>query len=511
MLSHLWAGIYTLVSWRVAKDTQRSNLSTTDCLSSPTLPALVACYSNFTVPQGFYDDAAYATAQPTPDEEAAFRAAVMRMLDISDGAADCFGTTLPDALRPIYSVHPFVDQDSGEAYCVLAEKRAIEGSYTYGWGFMAVPDEALSPAAAGAKVPDSPRPRLDVHLAAPHPVFDGPVDLQAAALFAEARARSLFVSGRHRRAYDAPSDCVNGTSKTPYYKTDPAHSVVAIKDWQDEHGGCPAASCAYIQLHGKADTSCPQDTAFISSGLGHDDASLEWYLKKDLPARRLQAALVDVFPKWNVSMPTDSNCTLTASKTVFGRYVNGVSRRRLCSTSATPKTASGEFVHIEQATESRAENAYDGWLALPSLSFNRASFLRLGIVQRSVGDRLISIRRAGRDEEVPNLLRRGRVGRAGIGCGAVTSAAAGLAPVGVSRASSSVTVRPPRSGRAQLLAETTIGERSYSDGGWAEYVRDSDGVGGKCTPRAASQGVEAGSLRIGRGLSGMVEGKGIGA
>ncbi|KAL1735552.1 hypothetical protein EV714DRAFT_280140 [Schizophyllum commune] len=542
MLRYLWATLYSLVSWELSKDTSPSS---PDCLSAPTLPALAACYANYTVPAAHYDAASYATAQPKDYEVLAFRAAIHRMLDISNGAADCFGTELPVALQSIYSVHSFVDQENGEAYCVLAEKHILSGYYAYGWGFMAVPDKKITPGAAVHHL--SPQhPRLDVHLSAPHPIFDGPVDTQAAALFTKARARSLFISGRHRRAFEAPSNCESESpTGTKYYATDPAHSTsepfhlaqVAIKDWQDAHGGCPTASCAYIQLHGKAKTTCPQDVAFISSGLGHDPASLAWYLTQDLPTRRLQAALTDAFPTWNISLPTDSPCILTASKTVFGKYVNGVPLGELCGTDATPEGATGQFVHVEQAIESRGEGAYEG----------RASFLRFGIVQRSVGEydttvsasssssssssaprRLISMRRAGRDEDVPILLLLGRVGRAGMTCGAAASVAADLvgcgrkasaaaswgrddeeqprargctspterrfeAGVGVGGASSSVIVRPPRSGRAQVLAVTTIG------------VRESEGVGGKWTPRAASQGVDAGSFRIGRGLEGILQ------
>ncbi|KAI5889639.1 uncharacterized protein SCHCODRAFT_02511044 [Schizophyllum commune H4-8] len=545
MLRYLWATLYSLISWETLRD---ASPSPSDCLSAPSLPALAACYANYTVPAAHYDAASYATAQPKDYEVLAFRAAIHRMLDISNGAADCFGTELPVALQSIYSVHSFVDQENGEAYCVLAEKHILNGSYAYGWGFMAVPDKKITPGRYSALQ----HPRIDVHLSAPHPWFDGPVDTQAASLFTQARARSLFISGRHRRAFEAPSDCeAESPSGTIYYATDPAHSTVAIKDWQDAHGGggCPTASCAYIQFHGKAETSCPQDVAFISSGLGHDPASLAWYLKTDLPARRLQAALTDAFPAWKISLPTDSPCILTASKTVFGKYVNGVPLGELCGTVATPEKATGAFVHVEQAIEARGEGAYEG----------RASFLRFGIVQRSVGEydttvsasssssssssapkRLISMRRAGRDEDVPIRLLLGRIGRAGMTCGAVASAAADLvgcgrkasaaaswgrddeeqprargctspterrfeAGVGVGGASSSVIVRPPRSGRAHVLAATTIGVRSYSEGGWAEYVRESEGVGGKWTPRAASQGVDAGSFKIGRGLEGILQ------
>ena len=50
------------------------------------------------------------------------------------------------------------------------------------------------------------------------------------------------------------------------------YAVSQVAAWQDAHGGCPWAFCAYIQMHGKsddpADPTCPEYDVFISSGLG---------------------------------------------------------------------------------------------------------------------------------------------------------------------------------------------------------------------------------------------------
>lgn len=47
---------------------------------------------------------------------------------------------------------------------------------------------------------------------------------------------------------------------------------------------------------------------------------------------------------------------------MFGKYVNGVPLGELCGTDATPESATGAFVHVEQAMEARGEGAYEGWV-----------------------------------------------------------------------------------------------------------------------------------------------------
>lgn len=46
---------------------------------------------------------------------------------------------------------------------------------------------------------------------------------------------------------------------------------------------------------------------------------------------------------------------------MFGRLVNGIPQQDVCTVAASTATATGEFVHIEQALISRQSAAYEGW------------------------------------------------------------------------------------------------------------------------------------------------------
>lgn len=60
-------------------------------------------------------------------------------------------------------------------------------------------------------------------------------------------------------------------------------------------------------------------------------------------------------------MPSDSSCGLTATGNIFGRLLNGVALASVCTTAGTASGATGQFIHAEQATASRAEASYDEW------------------------------------------------------------------------------------------------------------------------------------------------------
>ncbi|KAJ7612635.1 hypothetical protein FB45DRAFT_759820 [Roridomyces roridus] len=323
--------------------------------TTATFDELIACFYAYTVPQQYYIEDTYAAAQPSSDQLSAWEALVSSLLSV-DG--NCTSVVVPEAIADIYGVSLFTDSTSGLQYCIASELNAIDGVYANGWGLVAVP------ATCDAV-------ELTVHLAAPHPIFDGPTALQAAALFSATGARSLLISGRHREAYDAQSDCVIPTSaKTVYYKTDPTHDVnepfhsasTMIIEWQRANGGCPSESCAIIQLHGKAETSCPTDAMFMSSGIGSSASSVAWYTDStDRPIKRLKNALITFFAPWNVSLPSDSSCSLTATDNVFGRLVNGIDASQVCTHAALANTTTGEFVHIEQVWQSISPDAYGGW------------------------------------------------------------------------------------------------------------------------------------------------------
>jgi len=149
---------------------------------------------------------------------------------------------------------------------------------------------------------------------------------------------------------------------------------LAISEWQ---GVCPSSSCAYIQMHGKSQKTCPDDDIFLSSGLGmtssyptlfqiytelypaRSSASLAWYRDAtDRPIKRLQRNLKSTF---HISLPSDSPCVLTATKNVFGRYLNGIDLGSVCNKGATNRTATGEFLHAEQSAAALSPLNYDVW------------------------------------------------------------------------------------------------------------------------------------------------------
>ena len=160
--------------------------------------------------------------------------------------------------------------------------------------------------------------------------------------------------------------------------------MVVIRDWQRGLDGCPSASCAFIQMHGKASTTCPNDTVFLSSGLGiylhfflpemvqyltnrslgNANSSILWYQDSvDRPVKRIKSKLKLAFPGWPgaVSLPSDSGCDLTATRNVGGRHINNVPLTSVCTVGATPSGATGQFVHIEQASEARLAANYALW------------------------------------------------------------------------------------------------------------------------------------------------------
>lgn len=60
-------------------------------------------------------------------------------------------------------------------------------------------------------------------------------------------------------------------------------------------------------------------------------------------------------------MPSDSPCTLTATKNVVGRYINGVLESKVCKEPAKSLTTQGHFVHIEQDSIARDEPSHVLW------------------------------------------------------------------------------------------------------------------------------------------------------
>ncbi|KAJ8075567.1 hypothetical protein PM082_021197 [Marasmius tenuissimus] len=360
MLDLYWIFVYSLILNLLAflRSPFVSGAEEIGCIQNDTITTveeLISCFDSYTVTEAFYNEQTYALAQPTEAEEAAWKSLVSSLLNVN---GNCTDITIPDVLDGVYGVSPF----RGEEFCVLHERKAENSVYVRGWGIMVVPSRPIRPG---------------VHLAAPHPQYDLLTPQQAAALFEGIGAKSLLISGRIRTALMNSTSCIMG-SGTIYYATDPAHNdkepfVIASKEiwrWQQTQGGCPSASCAFIQMHGKGATTCPTDTAFLSTGLGRSTSSVAWYTDNiDRPIKRIQKNIRQAHPSWNASLPSDSDCSLTATLNVFGRFINGVEESLVCEQGATAQLATGEFVHIEQAKGARQSDAYEGWIGAFNASF----------------------------------------------------------------------------------------------------------------------------------------------
>ncbi|KAF9459410.1 hypothetical protein BDZ94DRAFT_1312430 [Collybia nuda] len=330
---------------------------TPTCLHSPlvtTLEQLVDCLKAYTVPHDYYNQVTYKEAQPTTEERLAWFDASASLLTVD---RNCSLIILPSAIAGKYSISLYIEH-TGASYCVLSESRTHNGVYVKGWGLLVVPDSV-----------DAVHRHL--HISAPHPVWDSRTPAQAAALFGSIGAKSLLIPGRTRTAFMDPTNCVKGNSgQDIYHRTDPTHDTSelfyetnkVINSWQTENGGCASSSCAFIQFHGKSASTCSSDDIFLSTGLGRDSNSVDWYTNSvQRPVKRLKSQLEIEFPDWNISLPSDSRCSLTATKNVVGRFLNGIDDTKVCEQASNANLAMGTFIHIEQAAVSREEKAYGGW------------------------------------------------------------------------------------------------------------------------------------------------------
>lgn len=359
MLFLSWSGF--LLSLLLPKSRLDQRTTTEACfMSGGALENLVQCLERYTVPEAYYDQFSYFEAQPTEPQREAWFAAVTTLLSTHN---NCSSTIVPQVLQLFYSANSFTDTQ-GRSYCVLYERSITRCTHRYkkGWGFVIVPSSREGTS------------RM-LHLSAPHPFYDVGTPIQATHLFKGTGAKSLLVPGRMRPAYSVPSTCVRPqSSKSVYYMTDPAHNDLepffdanrAIWEWQVRQGGCPSSSCAFIQLHGKAKTTCAKDDIFLSAGL----ANSTWYTDKvDRPVKRLKKQLDLAFnhklsttTPVTISLPSDSKCVLTATKNVVGRYLNSQpSSRDVCMRNSDPKLTQGIFIHIEQAAVARNRAARSAW------------------------------------------------------------------------------------------------------------------------------------------------------
>jgi len=104
------------------------------------------------------------------------------------------------------------------------------------------------------------------------------------------------------------------------------------------------------------------DVTLTWSSVGNSPSSKAWYTDDiDRPVKRLQKNLRRFFPNSTISLPSESQCLLTATKNIFGRHLNGIDIPHVCSRAATSRVATGKFVHAEQGSISRSKLHYEAW------------------------------------------------------------------------------------------------------------------------------------------------------
>jgi hypothetical protein len=170
------------------------------CVANSTitsLEGLIECFDDQVVRN--YTREEYDLAQPSNQELAAWTGAISDLLD-----GNCTAVDLPEIISDDFAIAQWAD------YCVLYETNV---PFQRGWGTFVVP------LGGDVQLPG-------VHLAAPHPIFDGRTSAEAAFTLDAAEARSLLVSGRMRRALPELKDCVHGKTN---YVTDPTHNIVSIQ------------------------------------------------------------------------------------------------------------------------------------------------------------------------------------------------------------------------------------------------------------------------------------------
>lgn len=247
-----------------------------------------------------------------------------------------------------YDVGFFTDTSVSRLYCVLVAR-----STEFAW--------------SNVVVNESPTARA-LSIDTPHPLYDG-TDEQTVAIFAGTNAKSMVLSGSHRKGSDLSSTCDGLMSDgTPYRISDGAHVVGgmqhAYKAIMDHYTALQVDYTA-IQFHGMGSTRC--------GGLGHGvgGPGVDAYLTHGNSVVPRQNEKVDIlrdaasveFEDMLFTVPGDSPyCSLTGGTNTQGRMLNGVDLADACQVAATSYT--GKFIHVESKGHLRndSDEVHANWV-----------------------------------------------------------------------------------------------------------------------------------------------------
>ncbi len=277
------------------------------CSTSTTLESLVTCITSHFGP----------FVIPSAQNQTDWKSVATFMLN-----AQC-DFTPPGTLIGIYQVKTFTDSGNGKNYCVAMEIKDADnnGQVDKGWGTFIVNN----------------LPSREVNHSAPHAIDDIGTEDQAIGLFKGTNSRSFLMTGATRNI--GVSNCQDNLG---YAASDASHNIdhfffnatEALDAW---YGTTPWWQ---IQWHGMAVDTCPGVNAYIAHGFTTAPPA-------DSKTVALKNNIKKYHPTWSVTNPGDSpSCSLNATSTVEGRFLNGVPRSSCCGTEAT--SYHYKFIHIEQ-------------------------------------------------------------------------------------------------------------------------------------------------------------------
>lgn len=304
----------------------------------PTCPTLRSLYDNHiksTMPLSGSDD----YVAPSPTNLADLETVVAEMMS---GTAGCAGLNLR-SLADKYDVGVFTDSDVNRNYCALVAK-----SKAYAWSNVVVNEDPTA---------------KDLSIDTAHPFYDG-TDEQTVSVFAGTNAKSMVISGSHRKGSNTNSTCdgnmsASPTTRIPYRISDGAHVIGgmqhALKAIMDHYAALSRDYTA-IQFHGMGSTVCAGVDAFFTYGTSVIPNPNE---KIDILRDAVDAEFDGLF-----TVPGDATyCGFVGGTNTGGRMINGVAIDDACEVAATAYT--GRFIHIEAKAHMRdsTDGVHDSWIA----------------------------------------------------------------------------------------------------------------------------------------------------
>lgn len=231
-----------------------------------------------------------------------------------------------------YGVTQFTDEGSAKIYHILA-KTGASSNY---WGIYAFNNAA---------------DRRKLLIQAPHPVYDFKTGLQSVYVFLQTGARALFVNGVHRCNSTDRSECAGTTTvcstigaSDKFRISDAAHNVDGIFHKTLLVLESLIVNTISVQLHGFSWVSGDPDL-LMSNGTTNTPSP------DYLSALKDELLLLDDTLTFGIHH-ISALSKLSGTTNVQGRYINESSNP--CSTSAS--SATGRFLHIEQAYKNLRDN-----------------------------------------------------------------------------------------------------------------------------------------------------------